>query len=153
MIKIDLTHFRNHPSEYIYYLAFSMYVFCFSVSHTMFSADNGYSGILKYIKLLSVGLVLGKLIVRGRTHLMRGILSCVTLAVLVLVYLSMDSTIPIFMMIMLFGAQKTNPVILAKIYLFCAGSVYLAALIASQTGIIEDRILIRHASSGDILRH
>ena len=153
MIRLSFKRLREHPSEYLYYLAFGLYVLFFNVNHTMFSYGNSFGDLLKYVKLLSVMLVLTKVIVRGKTRTRWLMLAVATLIVLAMVFLSMESTIPIFLMVMLFGAQRTDHIILTKIYLVCAGFVYSAALVASQVGIIEDRILERYTDSGVVMRH
>ena len=153
MIKINVSGFRRVSSEHLYYLAFGLYIFFFGVSHTMFSYGNNFVNILKYIKILCTLLVFAKIAVCGKVRTKWLILVLITFTVLSMVFISMDSTVPIFLMILFFGAQKTDYIILTKIYLFCTSIVYSTALIASQIGIIEDRILKRYNGGESVLRH
>lgn len=138
--------------ENLYYIAFASYVLFMGIGHTMFSYDNNYTSILMYLKLLCTALVFLKVIFSNKTNPRRAILICVTFAVLIIVFFSMNSTIPIFLMILFFGAENCDARIMAKIYLYLTGTLYTITFIASQVGIIEDRVLLRGGNS-TVLRH
>lgn len=144
---------KNVSLQYIYYIAFALFVFWGALSNSMFGQTTIIYTLVQLSNYICIGLIFFKMIFEKneiKIWVFLGILSVVSLGV----YFKMGSSFPMIITFLIMGSRNCDPRKLVLIHLICVGMILIVSQIASSQGIIEDRIFYFYRAGGNVqVRH
>ena len=137
--------YKINAKSIVFYSGLWLYLFFSALTHSVIGQHDFFSSgiqVGRYIglMLLVVNMMSGKIRKNFFLECLIGI------AIGVVVFLSMDSLVPISIMLVIYGTRRSDEKDIIKIYYLSTGVVILLSTVLSQIGLIDDKIFIRTAT-------
>ena len=130
----------------LYYIAFSIYIFFSACSHSRIVDIGGVERIIQLGRYFAVALMLCKFFMNRRIKISIFLAWIIGIVITSTVFVYMDSTLPLILILVVLSSRDCEGKILAKIYLWATGIVVIGSTVLSQIGIIQDKVYIRRAT-------
>lgn len=139
-MKIKSTITKSRFDSFIYYIAFTLYVFrCTFFYNSMLGHMLGGEIMAFFIGLAVIILLVLKIVMTGHYKLSQMILAVAGAAAGLVVYITQGNTTPLMLFMFVIGAKGTKDITLGKIFAVCNGLIVGLSMLLCFAGIVEDR--------------